>query len=250
MEVHAHAHTPRRKWTHYFWEFLMLFLAVFCGFLAEYQLEHMIEKTREKQYMESMLEDLRSDTTTLNWAILRATAMQKGLDSLKDYLYNVDDVVKNTALIYKLDRAYTRSIIILLNDQTSTQLLNSGNMRLIRKRKVVNAISAYLKNSNNVEFSAKNFNAAVTEKYQQANNIFNRKYYTRISRDPSTGINSYFTSPDVKLMTNDGPLLISYANTIDRLVESIDKYIIPQLNNLKLKGIELMELIKNEYHLK
>jgi len=43
MEVHAHSHTVpiaigRKKWTHYFWEFLMLFLAVFCGFLAEYQL--------------------------------------------------------------------------------------------------------------------------------------------------------------------------------------------------------------------
>ena len=34
MEVHHHAHTSRKKWTHYFWEFLMLFLAVFCGFLA------------------------------------------------------------------------------------------------------------------------------------------------------------------------------------------------------------------------
>ena len=30
MEVHAHSHTARKKWTHYFWEFLMLFLAVFC----------------------------------------------------------------------------------------------------------------------------------------------------------------------------------------------------------------------------
>ena len=29
MEVHAHSHTPGKKWTHYFWEFLMLFLAVF-----------------------------------------------------------------------------------------------------------------------------------------------------------------------------------------------------------------------------
>ncbi len=40
MEVHAHTHTARKKWTHYFWEFLMLFLAVFCGFLAENQREH------------------------------------------------------------------------------------------------------------------------------------------------------------------------------------------------------------------
>ena len=30
MEVHAHTHTERKKWTHYFWESLMLFLAVFC----------------------------------------------------------------------------------------------------------------------------------------------------------------------------------------------------------------------------
>ena len=39
MEVHAHTHTARKKWTHCFWEFIMLFLAVFCGFLAEYQFE-------------------------------------------------------------------------------------------------------------------------------------------------------------------------------------------------------------------
>ena len=53
MEVHHHSHPghsgSRKKWTHYFWEFLMLFLAVFCGFLAEYQLEHKIEKNRERQ---------------------------------------------------------------------------------------------------------------------------------------------------------------------------------------------------------
>ncbi len=28
MDVHAHPHTPRKKWTYYFWEFLMLFVAV------------------------------------------------------------------------------------------------------------------------------------------------------------------------------------------------------------------------------
>jgi len=51
MEVHAHTQTARKKWTHYFWEFLMLFLAVFCGFLAEYKLEHIIEHQREEQYI-------------------------------------------------------------------------------------------------------------------------------------------------------------------------------------------------------
>ena len=58
MEVHAHTHTPRKKWTHYFWEFLMLFLAVTLGFFVENQREHYIENKRERQYMHSFYEDL------------------------------------------------------------------------------------------------------------------------------------------------------------------------------------------------
>ena len=69
MEVHHHSHSSRKKWTHYFWEFLMLFLAVFCGFLAEYQLEHKIEKDRAKQYISSLYEDLKADTVRLNHLI-------------------------------------------------------------------------------------------------------------------------------------------------------------------------------------
>ena len=55
MEVHAHTHTARKKWTHYLWEFLMLFLAVFCGFLAENIREHAVERHREKQFIESFI---------------------------------------------------------------------------------------------------------------------------------------------------------------------------------------------------
>ena len=69
MEVHAHTHTARKKWTHYFWEFLMLFLAVFCGFLAENQREHFVEHNREKQYMRSLMEDLETDTVELHAAM-------------------------------------------------------------------------------------------------------------------------------------------------------------------------------------
>ena len=57
MEVHHHSHTARKKWTHYFWEFLMLFLAVCCGFLAENQREHYIEHKREKLLIKSFVED-------------------------------------------------------------------------------------------------------------------------------------------------------------------------------------------------
>ena len=55
MEVHAHTHTSRKKWTHYFWEFLMLFLAVFCGFLAENFREHQIEDKRTIRYAKQFI---------------------------------------------------------------------------------------------------------------------------------------------------------------------------------------------------
>jgi hypothetical protein len=66
MEVHSHTHTARKKWTHYLWEFLMLFLAVFCGFLAEYKLEHVIEHQREKEYANALYEELLADSVSFS----------------------------------------------------------------------------------------------------------------------------------------------------------------------------------------
>ena len=90
MEVHAHSHTPRKKWTHYFWEFVMLFLAVFAGFLAENQREHYVEHQREKQYMRSMLQDLQIDLKNIALSQKEKERMVQFADSLTQ-LY-IDDV--------------------------------------------------------------------------------------------------------------------------------------------------------------
>ena len=66
MEVHQHTHTPRKKWTHYFWEFFMLFLAVTLGFLVENQREHYVEHQREKQFMGTLVKDLELDVNGIN----------------------------------------------------------------------------------------------------------------------------------------------------------------------------------------
>ena len=94
MEVHHHAHTARKKWTHYFWEFLMLFLAVFCGFLAEYQLEHKIEKDREKQYSKTLYEDLKADTVILNGMIQETNFVIPKVDSFRLLVHTkaIDDI--------------------------------------------------------------------------------------------------------------------------------------------------------------
>jgi len=77
MEVHHHSHTAGKKWTHYLWEFLMLFLAVFCGFLAENQREHMVEHKREEKFAKRLLSDLEEDSVFLNKRIERLEDRKK-----------------------------------------------------------------------------------------------------------------------------------------------------------------------------
>lgn len=81
MEVHHHSHTERKKWKHYLFEFLMLFLAVFAGFLAENQREHYIEHRREKTYIRSIAEDLGQDINQLDSIIRTRKRLDKIMDS-------------------------------------------------------------------------------------------------------------------------------------------------------------------------
>ena len=250
MEVHHHTQTPRKKWTHYFWEFLMLFLAVFCGFLAEYQLEHKIEKDKERQYMRSMLEDLVSDTSMLQTSINRAAAMEKGLDSLKNNLYDLDNIEKNILTIYRQNAENLRLILASFSDQTAIQLRNSGGMRLIRKIKISNAISRYWRGISGIEFTLGNYKRYSDEREDLGYSIFNHKYSVRGSVDSTTFLDNYFIMPEAKLITNDRNLLINYANRTGRLQEFIERFVKPQLVSQKLRAIDLIDLIKKEYHLK
>src|SRR5438552_790412 len=131
MEVHAHTHTERKKWTHYLWEFLMLFLAVFCGFLAENQREHIVEQKREKQYIKSFCEDLAADETDLQTIIDRLYRQVIIADSL-ELLMNEASKKIPANRIYMYLRSITRSsgTLLTVNDRTIVQLRNAGGMRL------------------------------------------------------------------------------------------------------------------------
>ena len=142
MEVHAHSHTPRKKWTHYFWEFLMLFLAVFCGFLAEYQLEHKIEKDREKQYIQSLNRDLKEDTTFINRFLQILSDDDRNLDTLIE-LINTNKYAAEANTFYSL--ALKSRSVWYMEYQKSTfdQLKNSGSLRLLRKWGIADRLTIY-----------------------------------------------------------------------------------------------------------
>ena len=83
MEVHKHPHhvTHKKKWTEYLLEFFMLFLAVFLGFVAENVRESISEKHRAKELTYSLINDLKKDTSKLNYLIAFQEGNQKRCDS-------------------------------------------------------------------------------------------------------------------------------------------------------------------------
>lgn len=142
MEIHQHAHTPRKKWAHYLWEFLMLFLAVFCGFLAELQLEHTIEHQREKQLVTTLIHDLENDMVNFSRSIMVFAENASKFDSAKKIIR--DPVTQNDVLeFYKAATVTQNFSSFNYSDRTVEQLRDGGNFRLIRNAKVSDSLIEY-----------------------------------------------------------------------------------------------------------
>ena len=142
MEVHAHSHTPRKKFTHYLWEFLMLFLAVFCGFLAEYHLEHVIEHQREEKYVRSLIQDLKTDTANLQSYITLRKEKRIMMDSLL-LLLSTGMHKQFGNETYFFARHVFNGPPFVSTDGTMQQLKNAGNLRLIKNENSISTILAY-----------------------------------------------------------------------------------------------------------
>lgn len=145
METHAHHlhKAPGKNFRHYFFEFFMLFLAVFCGFLAENFREHQLEHQRERKYIHSLIGDLKIDTAEIRPVISYNIAKFRGLDTLATLLIKPILSEQDEKELYRLNSAYASNIYTLVfHDGSIRQLLNSGNMRLI-KQTVSDSIMAY-----------------------------------------------------------------------------------------------------------
>jgi hypothetical protein len=142
MEVHHHAHTPRKKWTHYFWEFLMLFLAVTLGFFVENQREHYIEHQKAKQYASFLHSDLIKDTANLSQRIDYMALGIKQIDTLISILKSPAPE-SFTKKIYELSTYSYSNPLFTANNSTMEQLKSSGSLRYFRSNTLVRYFSDY-----------------------------------------------------------------------------------------------------------
>jgi hypothetical protein len=248
MEVHTHSHTERKKWHHYLWEFLMLFLAVFCGFLAENFREHQVEHQREKQYIKSLFFDLVADTAQLN--SIENFRQQRVME-----IDSVLVLLKSPQLKEKTSSFYLNAVFSQYNlkftsqNGTLSQLKNAGGLRLIRKQNVVDSILHYDTQSQ----SLSDFEAWERER------LNDQTTFSKVVDASVIEKNSVYTYPEYPYRYHrpeGNPPLLSY-----------DKYDLEQLYNrfqlqkrlhavtismcdkLKWIAIALIELLRKEYHL-
>ncbi len=246
MEVHAHTHTPRKKWTHYFWEFLMLFLAVFCGFFAENQREHMIEHQREKKYIRSLISDVKTDTANITQWMASFSNRQKSCDTVLD---NFDSFSKNYSITTSknYDNVIGGFADFIYTDRTMQQLKNSGGMRLIRNTAATDSIIAYDAAVRDILIEE----TGVSMYYDQLNDLTNKMLsYRNIASERKTKTREQIEKEKINFwIKQDAGQFEHLYNLLNNYRNTVAGYNY-QLGMLQNRGERLIDFLQKEYDIK
>lgn len=245
MEVHKHPHDVmhKKKWNEYLLEFLMIFFAVFLGFVAENVRDHISDHKREKEYIQSMLQDLQNDTTNLASAINGYEKKDKVFDTTFA-LYPVLVSEYNPTLINDIRRLRGYPDFVY-TDRTIQQLKNSGGMNLIRNQKAANAITAYdikMRNLNNDMNILIGFFKNYAKSWRE---IFADSGFIKKVLKQKGGFGD--RTKNYLLITDRATLGRFYNELKD--FRSGCAYIKDQQRLIKKDAVDLMNLLKKQYHL-
>ncbi len=259
MEVHHHSHTSRKKWTHYFWEFLMLFLAVFCGFLAENQREHIVEHKRAKEYAKSLLNDLREDTGELRRGIHQTKFIMSSIDSLVSMTSSLKTNETVPGIFYYYSKFMFNAFRIDWSKSTIDQLIQSGNLRYFRNKDLVAAINFYYYMQGIISVQNQSDYANRDKIMESRNRILQSRYYSifaqlNIVKEEHGHI---YSQPIDSLMNMTLPLQKGAATEMDAFVNyitdrkwrlnTIVEIYYPRANEVAL---DIIDMLVKEYHLK
>ena len=255
MEVHHHSHTQRKKWTHYLWEFLMLFLAVFCGFLAENQREHIVERHRAEDYARALLKDLRSDTANINKWTGYYSLFISNMDSMISLAINKQINPGNSGKFAWYIRNSLWHVPLPWQRTTMEQIKSSGNIRYFKSYKLQEMIANY---NTEVEGFIQTFileNPTSDKARDLTNKILDTKTYYDYSKTNLIAVSSYPPSYLDSLTSRT----VSFANKEEFINELVNMVVyrrrsyLPILENIpliKAMATELINELEKTYHLK
>ena len=258
MEVHHHSHTARKKWTHYFWEFLMLFLAVTLGFIVENQREHYVEHKRAEVFARLLVDDLSADISELKKAAKVLNKIIVAGDSLAQLL-NTEEVKKvpgGQLYYYEYWSGWRWNVIS--RDATLQQLKNSGALRYIGDTSIIRKILSYEESIRVIYMLQTKYEPEKTQNWNLVQRIFDQGYFNILdSIAPRDSTTLHFEIKNEKLsqfLNTSFPLYTFEKNLMQELrnwaYNSSRNYkvIAGDIEVAKGKAQQAIEALKKEYH--
>ncbi|HYM95092.1 MAG TPA: hypothetical protein VET23_13185 [Chitinophagaceae bacterium] len=242
MEVHAHPHTERKKFTHYLWEFFMLFLAVTAGFFVENQREHYSETKRGKQYIKSFVEDLKIDTARFSGTI----NYYKKKESELNHLYTCyDSILHNqnaTGSLKNIIDATNGFVDLIYTDRTLEQLKNAGGLRLLEEEDADSIIKydAFLR------FVLRTESTSMQVKATEVRNTRNAVFVFSEIMDTTFG--TAVMPEKLEMVTKDKELLNRFFNEV-LMYRSACIRMDLLITQLRGRAVRLIKFYSEKYHL-
>lgn len=255
METHAHHlhKAPGKNFWHYFFEFLMLFLAVFCGFLAENFREHQVERIKEKEYLSSLAAELKSDTTQYGIMLDRILFLNPYLDSL------YKNVKEANAFNYVIQGKWNMmvnefSIPYKPGMTTIEQLKSSGNLRLIENKLISYKIMEYetlvhgrVENGYNRISEAADKVYSLEDELCDYTKFINATFDNNMQKLSPQELSKHSAMFEMHLVIKDTIRLNALANSFVNY-KSRNLGNASSVNQAKMAATELIKLINDEYH--
>lgn len=258
MEVHHHSHTSRKNWTHYFWEFLMLFLAVFCGFLAENYREHYVEHQRAMQLANNLYKEILADSIALQEKISIRLIKEKECAYFIDYVKDSNLTDLSNRFYPAFTWAFIQSAQLLFepNDGILNQLRNSGELRYFKNSELqarvgrLSVAIANVRSRNDKEYSYIEF-------YLRPFTIkhYDFGWYERLTKTGSMTLLEALSTKEER----PAPGKIINADKFSKQeAENIASYYLLMLRGTRQTqyipyakaNYQLLEILRKEYHLK
>ena len=256
MEVHHHAHTPGKKWTHYFWEFLMLFLAVTLGFLVENQREHYIEHIRAKDFSRTLVKDLQHDTAAIHVQKRTAAIYIAMVDSLLT-LSKTRLEGRNATRFSFYTRFMYWTVPIIWNRATFEQIKNSGSLRYFKNYHLLEKMTKYEALVNDIRSEAANHTIRGNMLLNQINAVIEPAIHHELSKYFLWS----FDTGSTKTMENLSAINIESLENRRNEIKELLNMIVVQQRNLRYDietpwkqaeelAVELINDLKKEYQIK
>ena len=245
MEVH-HPHHPTHKknWSEYIIEFVMLFAAVTLGFFAENVREHQIEKHREISYLKNVHEDLTLDLKNIDSVISQNTVRLHAMDSLFTYINS--GKISDQDLYY-----YIRNLALRATFESShiglDQIKSAGGLRMIKNFKIISGIQEYERNLNSTE-KLENVRERTLEqaRFKMAE-VFDPSISYEMLSNQGKGIMRFKRPMQADAISQNNKPAIKVLLNLITFGLNTNKYLNSRLNDLKVIGTNLDEVILKEY---